>query len=104
MSLGVAERGLKNSKEKPCYAFITLIKTPFLPMTGIALGTKRHYCLTGEDLWMFPNVKMGNFTRSSLVAQWVKDPALSVQQLGSLLWLGFDPWPGKEEKKVPLEF
>ena len=38
------------------------------------------------------------------MAQWVKDPALSVQQLGSLLWLGFDPWPGKEEKKVPLEF
>ena len=26
--------------------------------------------------------------RSSLVTQWVKDPALS------LLWRGFDPWPG----------
>ena len=26
------------------------------------------------------------------MAQWVKDPALS-QQLRSLLWLGFDPWP-----------
>ena len=26
--------------------------------------------------------------RSSLVAQWVKDSALSLQQLG------FDPWPG----------
>ena len=23
----------------------------------------------------------------------VKDPALSAQQLKSLLWLGFDPWP-----------
>ena len=31
--------------------------------------------------------------KSSLVIQWVKDPALSVQQLGSLLWLGFNPWP-----------
>ena len=24
--------------------------------------------------------------------QW--DPPLSLQQLGSLLWLGFNPWPG----------
>ena len=31
---------------------------------------------------------------SSLVAQHVKDPALSPQQLGLLLWRGFDPWPG----------
>ena len=31
---------------------------------------------------------------SSLVAQQVKDLALSVQHLGSLLWNGFDPWPG----------
>ena len=31
---------------------------------------------------------------SSLVVQWVSDPALSLQQqLGLLLWLGFDPWP-----------
>ena len=28
---------------------------------------------------------------SSSVAQWVKDPALSLQWLGSLLWLRFDP-------------
>ena len=27
------------------------------------------------------------------VAQWVKDPVLSLQQLGSLLRCGFDPWP-----------
>ena len=26
------------------------------------------------------------------MAQQVKDPALSLQQLGSLLWLGFNPW------------
>ena len=31
---------------------------------------------------------------SSLVAQWVKDPMLSLQQLGSLLWHGFSLWPG----------
>ena len=29
------------------------------------------------------------------MAQLVKDPALSVQQLGSLLWCGFDPWLGE---------
>ena len=32
--------------------------------------------------------------RSSLVAQWVKYPALSLQWPGSLLCLVFDPWPG----------
>ena len=31
--------------------------------------------------------------KSSLTAQWVKDPVLSLQQLGSLLGCGFDPWP-----------
>ena len=30
---------------------------------------------------------------SSLV-QWVKDPTLSLQWPWSLLWHGFDPWPG----------
>ena len=28
------------------------------------------------------------------MVQHVKDPALSLQQLGSLLWHGFAPWPG----------
>ena len=32
--------------------------------------------------------------RSSLVAQWVKDLALSQLWLGSLLWCGIVPWPG----------
>ena len=48
---------------------------------------------------------------SSLVARQVKDPALSLQQLGSLLWHGFYPWPkkfphamGAEEKKFLWEF
>ena len=46
---------------------------------------------------------MGSFTnvisfvnrdmRSSLVVQGVKDLALSLQRLGSLLWSRFDPWP-----------
>ena len=29
------------------------------------------------------------------MAQWVKDPALSLQWLGLLLWHGFNPWPRK---------
>ena len=32
---------------------------------------------------------------SCLVAQWLKDLALSLQQLVSLLWHRFDPWPRK---------
>ena len=35
-----------------------------------------------------------NKMRSPLVAQPVKDPALSLQRLGSLLWHGLDPWLG----------
>ena len=31
---------------------------------------------------------------SSLVAQWAKDPVLSLLWLWLLLWHGFDPWPG----------
>ena len=30
---------------------------------------------------------------SPLVVQWVKDPALSLPPLRSLLWCRFDPWP-----------
>ena len=30
---------------------------------------------------------------SSLMVQWVKDPELSLQWLGLLLWHGFHPWP-----------
>ena len=45
---------------------------------------------------------------SSLVVQWVKDPMLSLQELGLLL--GFDPWPGnfthavdaEKKKKLPM--
>ena len=32
--------------------------------------------------------------QESLVLQWVKDLALSLQWLGLLLWHRFDPWPG----------
>ena len=28
------------------------------------------------------------------MAQWIKDPALSLLWLGSLLWHRFNPWPG----------
>ena len=42
------------------------------------------------------------------MAQWVKDPVLLLQQLESLLWHRFNPWPmelphttGAAEKKFP---
>ena len=57
------------------------------------------------------NVIKKGISQGSLVAQWVKDPALSLQWLRSLLWCGFDPkprkfhmpweWP-KKKKKVFL--
>ena len=37
------------------------------------------------------------------MAQLVKDLVLSLQPLGSLLWHGFIPWPGKAKKKKYLQ-
>ena len=34
------------------------------------------------------------YLQSFLGAQWIKDLALLVLWLWSLLWHGFDPWPG----------
>ena len=45
----------------------------------------------GTNAYMYPPISLGfknTETRSSLVVQWVKDPALL------LLWLMFHPWPG----------
>ena len=39
-----------------------------------------------------PDLKQKFNLRSSLVAQQVKDQELSLQQLGLLLWCGFNPW------------
>ena len=36
---------------------------------------------------------MGRRPHSSLMAHQAKDPVLSLQWLGSLLWCGFHPWP-----------
>ena len=36
---------------------------------------------------------MKKLSWSSFMVQWVKDPALSLQWLGSLLWYKFDLWP-----------
>lgn len=52
----------------------------------------------GEDESLLLPVYLGVLKisdRSCLVAQWVKDPALSLQRPGSLLWQGFDLWSGK---------
>ena len=37
------------------------------------------------------------------MVQRVKDPPLSLKQLGSRLWPRFDPWPGIK-KKNPIPF
>ena len=41
---------------------------------------------------IIPKVK-NTLERIYLVAQWAEDLALSLQQLGLLLWYGFGPWP-----------
>ena len=41
----------------------------------------------------YKGLTVGMKLQSSLVVQWVKDLALSLQQLSCLLWNGFNPWP-----------
>jgi len=42
----------------------------------------------------FETVKMNIILERSLMVQWVKDLALSLQWLGFLLWCGLVLWPG----------
>ena len=42
-------------------------------------------------------------SREFPVAEWVKDLALPLQWLRSLLWYGFDPWPRNIKKKKEKE-
>ena len=46
-------------------------------------------------MWILivPNLEAEVASPESSVAQQVKDPALSLQQLELLLWRRFDPWP-----------
>ena len=49
--------------------------------------------IKGHDICcLFPN-GLKEVCLSSLVAQQVENPALSLQRLRSLLWCGFNPWP-----------
>ena len=61
-------------------------------------------CLRKDGIKNYVNHHNNNCFRQSiskmlrrfLVAQQVKDPALSLQQFGSLLWCGFESWPRKK--------
>ena len=48
------------------------------------------FCLLGKHGEQLNLSGIRNFS----VAQWVNHTALSLLQLGSLLWCGFDSWPG----------
>ena len=50
-------------------------------------------CPRGEEM-ITVNTYLRCGRLSSLVPQEVKDPALSLQRLGSLLWRRLSPWPG----------
>ena len=59
------------------------------------------YIIAKDFLYLCPQAKrrptdsmLNYFSRSSPVAYWVKDQALSLRMHRLLLWLEFDPWPG----------
>ena len=60
---------------------------------GSRLSKKKKIAPWERPLKMNPLNESKINGRSSLVAQQVKDPALSLLQLRWLLWCGFDPWP-----------
>ena len=104
---------------------INMLNVPFVSLLWVFLSDGcRAYFKSSPILFIFPehnknisiyqetkNTVFYNFLkvdRPSLVVRQVKDPALSLQRFGSLLWRGFSPWPGtskvreerrKEEKK-----
>ena len=52
-----------------------------------------NYSQSGKNtIWRLSNISAAGVPA---VAQWVKDLELSLQRLGSKLWLESDPWPGK---------
>ena len=64
-------------------------------------------------VFLYEVLKKRQLCWSSLVVQGVKDPALSLKQLRSLMWSWFNPWPGnfhmpqvqlkkKEKKKAAV--
>ena len=61
-------------------------------LTGRANLSIRHSGRRGQG---HKNILISSKVFGSSVAQQAKDLALPLQQLGSLLWWGFDPWPGK---------
>ena len=71
-----------------------------LGITLLTMWKLKPLCLRNSNTKEKPKQPMflGNLTkealtcRSSLVAQWVKDLAPSMQWLGSLLWLRFHLW------------
>ena len=54
--------------------------------------TKERGLREGKKKEKSKNIKIWH--QSSPVEQQVQDPALSLQQLRSRLWLGFESWPG----------
>lgn len=65
-----------------------------------------------QDHLSFPEVASSKQSRTSLVVQWVKDPAVSLLWFRSLLGCGLDPWswnfcmshegPKKKKKSSPV--
>ena len=59
-----------------------------------SMGRERHWMIWRK----VQNKETESYFQSSLVAQWVKDPVLSLLQLGSLMWLRFNPRPWNFQK------
>ena len=73
--------------------WIGTVKSSFLLVSGsIFYNSILIKIYTTGSIPFSPNKKMV-IIGSSLVVQWVKDRALSLQWLRSLLWLRFDSWP-----------
>ena len=67
-----------------CDSFSALERPEPAKLIGFLLQWRRHKIIKTKII----------ISWHSLVEPWVKDPALSLQWLGSLLWRRFSPWPG----------
>ena len=72
-----------------CWLFLSMSRKG-----AITLAVDDSYSLILASLGLLSNpppAQGKSLLRSSLVAHWVNDPALSLQRLESLLWHGLDP-------------
>ena len=100
----ISSRGFHHGFSTVVFATVTSLAEIHLQVVALRMALGWKFCQIGL-LWSLYNYRCDKFIWvikknkewllgwSSLVVQWVKELASSLQGLGLLLWHGLDPWP-----------